>query len=191
MGLQEIADALMGDWQRDALCRELGVPLDLFFVENVGAQPMVEKILRMCHACPVREECLRYGMAVDSAHPGHSYGIFGGATARMRKAARRGVPLFEKKRSRPALIGTQCVECLRPMTPKGIGDLPGMIPAGASHKCKECSQKPGNCPGCGCDVRLDDGEEMLAPSEHVKTDLGLCVTCFIRWEQLVEERMTA
>ena len=59
-------------WTTDAKCR--GVNTDLFFV-SPSAVRQIEKIKqKYCRQCPVREECLEYGIKTDSD------GIFGGMT---------------------------------------------------------------------------------------------------------------
>lgn len=64
------------DWMLQAACRDTDpeVPFSSEADQAIFAG-------KYCHGCPVREECLRFGLANDPAP-----GVFGGFTARQRKA---------------------------------------------------------------------------------------------------------
>lgn len=77
------------DWFDDALCR--GVGPDYFFPEGFDARApgeqrrineMYEIGKQMCNRCPVKEQCLKYGMEQDTASYG--YGLWGGLSAHER-----------------------------------------------------------------------------------------------------------
>jgi WhiB family redox-sensing transcriptional regulator len=62
-------------WAAYASCRSLDP--DLFFPVSEGSP---DEALKVCRACPVREECLEW--ALDTRVP---YGIWGGHTERERR----------------------------------------------------------------------------------------------------------
>lgn len=66
-------------WHDRALCAE--VDPEIFF-PNKGASTREAK--KVCHACPVRAECLEYALA-----NGESFGIWGGVTERARRHLER------------------------------------------------------------------------------------------------------
>ena len=66
------------DWQLQALCRE--VSPELFF-PNYGERKT--DALRICHSCPVEDECLAYALKYREPH-----GIWGGATEEDRRRMR-------------------------------------------------------------------------------------------------------
>jgi WhiB family redox-sensing transcriptional regulator len=81
------------DWRATGAC--LGADPDLFFPIAVGeaARAQVERALRICDRCQVRQQCLDFAVRT-----GESHGIWGGTTpddrlrarrARTRRAARR------------------------------------------------------------------------------------------------------
>lgn len=65
------------EWQDDALCAEVG--MDMFFPEVGGSNRDAQRI---CAECPVRVQCLAYGM-------GEEHGIWGGLSALQRRRLRR------------------------------------------------------------------------------------------------------
>ena len=73
------------DWQQDAAC--LGLGHDLFFGLDarlpIGkAEERAAKLI--CHACPVRLDCLAYAMSSDER-----WGVWGGTTASERERLRK------------------------------------------------------------------------------------------------------
>ncbi len=62
-------------WVAYAACR--GADADLFFPGN-DLNP--REALKICRACPVREECLEYALSARER-----YGVWGGTTARERR----------------------------------------------------------------------------------------------------------
>lgn len=70
-------------WQQKAACRGMGP--DLFFTERGASTNPAKEI---CAACPVRVECLEYGMSMQG-RGGYDFGIWGGASARERRRERR------------------------------------------------------------------------------------------------------
>lgn len=70
------------DWRDRARCA--GLDTELFFPLSDGAErPEVEGVLRYCHGCPVRIECLTWALEHGED------GIWGGTTARQREAMRK------------------------------------------------------------------------------------------------------
>ena len=74
----ELVQALSGrpSWHADAACRGMGPEI---FYPGLGES--VNPAMRICVACPVRPECLAFGV-VHSAQ----VGIWGGASARTRRS---------------------------------------------------------------------------------------------------------
>jgi WhiB family redox-sensing transcriptional regulator len=74
----------MDDWRDSAACR--AVDPDLFFpIGNTGpALLQIHEAKRICHSCPVRDECLRW--ALDT---GQSIGVWGGTSEAERRALAR------------------------------------------------------------------------------------------------------
>lgn len=72
-------------WQTDALCLQFDP--DLFFPDK-GNPAQGQRARQVCAACPVRADCLTYGMA-------DQHGIYGGLTPLERQRLRnpRGRPL--------------------------------------------------------------------------------------------------
>lgn len=64
------------DWMADALCAQ--VSPDMFFPEK--SKGVAKAAIRVCEACPVRDECLRY--ALENRFDD---GIFGGLTPNGRR----------------------------------------------------------------------------------------------------------
>jgi WhiB family redox-sensing transcriptional regulator len=71
------------DWRLDAACRYLDP--ELFFpVGTAGpAVQQIDQAKQVCHACPVREQCLGWALAHDP-----TLGIWGGTTEDQRRALR-------------------------------------------------------------------------------------------------------
>jgi WhiB family redox-sensing transcriptional regulator len=65
-------------WRDRAACRDMDV--DLFF--PLGAQEASPKAIAACAGCPVRRDCLDYGI-------GEGDGVWGGLTEPERRALRR------------------------------------------------------------------------------------------------------
>ncbi|WP_285774588.1 WhiB family transcriptional regulator [Microtetraspora sp. NBRC 13810] len=75
----------MGTWIEKAACRDLDP--EIFF--PIGAAPAVSQLRqarRICGACSVRGQCLRYALET-----GQQAGIWGGATEGERRAMREEV----------------------------------------------------------------------------------------------------
>ncbi len=68
------------DWHREAACRDVPDP-DVFYPSSGQTG---DKAKAICQECPVRAVCLEW--ALDT---GEAFGIWGGHTARERKALRR------------------------------------------------------------------------------------------------------
>ena len=66
------------DWVLSAVCRQ--VDPELWFPEQGGGASVVKKI---CHGCPVRQECLDYGMD-------ERFGIWGGFSEKERRSMPKG-----------------------------------------------------------------------------------------------------
>lgn len=74
------------NWQEQATCAQTDV--ELFFPETMqGAGPA----LVLCADCPVREECVEYGDAVEAGTLDwrHLFGVLGGETPKQRAARRK------------------------------------------------------------------------------------------------------
>ena len=66
-------------WQRRAACRGQGPAL---FFPSLGGNNAAAQVI--CRTCPVRAECLDFGLADDSLS-----GVWGGVSSRSREAMRR------------------------------------------------------------------------------------------------------
>lgn len=66
-------------WQARAACN--GVDPDLFFPVKTTSNQDVERAQAVCRDCPVRDECLEYGLHLQD-------GIWGGLAAGARKKLR-------------------------------------------------------------------------------------------------------
>lgn len=64
-------------WMDDAACAQIGT--EFFFPENGGSTREAKAI---CAACPVKAQCLAFGMNTDQ-------GIWGGTTERVRQRMRK------------------------------------------------------------------------------------------------------
>ena len=75
----DMLQALLGrpEWHRRAACR--GVGAEVFYG---GRADEIERAKALCSSCPVCAECLEAGVAGDEA------GVWGGTTARDRRAIR-------------------------------------------------------------------------------------------------------
>ena len=83
-------------WQLRAAC--LGVGADVFFIERGGgAQKQAAMAKAVCAACPVRAECLEYGLSLPE--PERHYGIWGGLTEKERRKLRRERKTSERRAS--------------------------------------------------------------------------------------------
>jgi WhiB family redox-sensing transcriptional regulator len=70
------------EWQKRALCREIGV--DLFFPEEKGDTAGQRQARKVCRLCDVQAECLAFALATDEA-----YGIWGGKNPEQRMRLQR------------------------------------------------------------------------------------------------------
>ena len=71
------------DWFDSAACRNL--PSSMFFTNNNYSRPDSREehaAKQVCHTCPVRVECLAFGLE-------ERHGIWGGRTPRERRHIRR------------------------------------------------------------------------------------------------------
>jgi len=62
------------DWRGEAACSSPTVDTSWWFPERSG-RPYLERALRYCNVCPVKQECLEYALESKEAH-----GIWGGLT---------------------------------------------------------------------------------------------------------------
>lgn len=74
---------MSADWMARAACA--AADPDVFHPEHESAAAAATA-LRWCRACPVTRQCLDYAM---TAEPGRQWGVWGGATARQRRAIHR------------------------------------------------------------------------------------------------------
>jgi WhiB family redox-sensing transcriptional regulator len=77
--LAMLADGRDVSWQPRAACRDHPHP-ELWFPENADSRNL--EPYAICAACPVRAECLEFGMT-------ERFGIWGGASDRERRRLRR------------------------------------------------------------------------------------------------------
>lgn len=68
------------DFWEQAACREIGI--GLFFDDRAGRSSAPAK--SVCARCPVRQPCLEFALATED--PDYQYGVFGGLTAKERRA---------------------------------------------------------------------------------------------------------
>jgi WhiB family redox-sensing transcriptional regulator len=66
-------------WQAEAAC--IGAPPGLFFSER-GDNAKIAAAKKLCAQCPVREECLEFGLM-------EKHGVWGGLSERQRREVRR------------------------------------------------------------------------------------------------------
>ena len=81
MRLDAVVDRVRMTWRTQAAC--IDMPVEIFF-PTPGPQlyKHVKLALKVCHACPVRSDCLEYALSFDDlALPG----IYGGTTERERR----------------------------------------------------------------------------------------------------------
>lgn len=71
------------EWMAAALCAQTGEP-DAWF-PDAGRGDMAALAKRVCQACPVRAECLRYALAL----PANPDGVWGGLSMRERAELRK------------------------------------------------------------------------------------------------------
>lgn len=72
------------DWRQHAACRDMYTTLgkeDPFFPSRGKADVVNDKALKICFACPVKQECLDYALEKREINTG----IFGGKTPSERK----------------------------------------------------------------------------------------------------------
>lgn len=86
------------DWMTRAACA--GMDRELFYPAQSSAAAAVEP-LQVCASCPVRLDCLRYAMQLES--PSNRWGIWGGTTPDERATMhRRTVNAASRSRRREA-----------------------------------------------------------------------------------------
>lgn len=71
------------DWMQDAACRGRK---DVDFFPEIGYNGKAPQAVRLCHICPVREDCLDFAIVNDI-----DYGIWGGTNPRERRSLRRAI----------------------------------------------------------------------------------------------------
>jgi WhiB family redox-sensing transcriptional regulator len=71
-------------WMDDALCVEMGLPVDFFFPAK-GDTAQSQRARAVCRQCPVTAQCERWAIDTD---PG--FGVFGNTTAMERRESQRG-----------------------------------------------------------------------------------------------------
>jgi WhiB family transcriptional regulator, redox-sensing transcriptional regulator len=79
-------------WQDQAVCAEVGG--DFWFPEKGGSTREPKKV---CHACPVRAECLEYALKHDER-----FGVWGGLSERERRRLKRPPPAGRPRSEAPA-----------------------------------------------------------------------------------------
>lgn len=85
-------------WAQDALCAQTDPEI---FFPNKGES--IQKAVRICSQCPVRQECLDAAMEEESARSGYGrYGIRGGVTARERSRIANGSQTPGRQRTLPS-----------------------------------------------------------------------------------------
>lgn len=109
------------DWRHRAACRETDP--EAFFPVST-AEDASEPAIRICRACPVVEECLRW--ALDR---GEDAGVWGGTSPRTRRALRRRFGLTP----RPTRV---CLWCAGPLEP-GVSASEGYC----SPRCREAGAR--------------------------------------------------
>lgn len=74
------------NWQEQATCAQVDV--ELFFPDTMQA---AGPALQLCADCPVREECVQYGDAVEAGTLDwrRLFGVLGGETPKQRAARRK------------------------------------------------------------------------------------------------------
>ncbi|MDX3354720.1 WhiB family transcriptional regulator [Streptomyces sp. ME01-24h] len=81
----------MTSWMNRARCRTVGGP-DLMNHDTPGTRAVAlnEQAKRVCAACPVRQQCLDYALAMEGAYAvSFRGGIWGGTTPSERAAIAR------------------------------------------------------------------------------------------------------
>ena len=81
----------IGGWREQAACR--GADPDYFHPPD-GQSWMATRGLKICATCPVTTECLNYALSFPQADDMH--GIWGGTTAKDRRAIRNGTTYKRK-----------------------------------------------------------------------------------------------
>lgn len=80
VALAVLAESLRDQhWMDHALCVEMDLPVDFFFVEKGDAGP-AQRAKAVCRTCPVAEQCGRWARTAN-AH----FGIFGGEAPKDRR----------------------------------------------------------------------------------------------------------
>jgi WhiB family transcriptional regulator, redox-sensing transcriptional regulator len=71
-------------WHAQAAC--LAIDPEFFFPNGTSGEslPQIQSAKSICHACPVREECLEFALTSRQ-----DYGIWGGTTEEERRSLRR------------------------------------------------------------------------------------------------------
>ena len=86
-------------WETRAACRTAGLPLDAWFPEP--GHPVDPAALRVCWACPVREDCLEHAIETRETD-----GVWGGLSAKQRRSLIRSRARDASRARRAALRGT-------------------------------------------------------------------------------------
>jgi WhiB family redox-sensing transcriptional regulator len=86
------------DWWRSAACRETDPELFFPVTQYGPGAGETARAKAVCHACPVRRQCLQYALATDQMH-----GVWGGLTESERQLHaerdRTQLPFREPERS--------------------------------------------------------------------------------------------
>lgn len=79
----QIRDAELS-WKKDALCRNM--PPNFFYPvgQSRAAEAQTEQAQRVCHECPVKDECLEYAVTNNERH-----GVWGGESEKSRMTIMR------------------------------------------------------------------------------------------------------
>ena len=74
------------EWHKHAACRGMMVDPDKpnFFIPRGDQVGMLKKVRKVCEGCPVIDDCLEFAIRMDIEQ-----GVWGGKSARERKAIRR------------------------------------------------------------------------------------------------------
>lgn len=69
------------NWRESAACRFEDPELFFPVTEDGASLPQIERARRICHRCPVEQECRAWAL-----RRGEADGVWGGLTARQRKS---------------------------------------------------------------------------------------------------------
>lgn len=86
-----------------AVC--IDYPASWWFPEDGDPDPFqLGQVRNVCLGCPVRRECLDFGMANDKREPRGTYGIYAGLTEGERSSLRRTTCVGCRRNEDPALL---------------------------------------------------------------------------------------